>query len=150
MNSVIKLITLLPIQRSQKCHLQLDASLTELCVAAQSTNDIAFWFAFQSASGTSDPVCQSSKTPKWVPDEYSVRSVQSYEQDQLTAYSQWTPRTQLIPIGPLFPKATEVKILDSESRIQMNNSRSPSAPLSRNCVVSAASPSTVVLSTEVS
>ncbi|CAI2353884.1 unnamed protein product [Caenorhabditis sp. 36 PRJEB53466] len=96
----------------------LDASLAELCVAAQSTNDIAFWFAFQSASGTSDPVCQSSKAPSWIPDEYRVRSVQSYEQDQLTAYSQWAPRTQLIPIGPLFPKATEITIRASVPQLR--------------------------------
>ncbi|CAB04657.1 F-box domain-containing protein [Caenorhabditis elegans] len=96
----------------------LDASLAELCVAAQSTNDIAFWFAFQSASGTSDPVCQSSKAPRWVPDDFRVRSVQSYEQDQLTAYSQWSPRTQVIPVGPLFPKATEITIRASVPQLR--------------------------------
>ncbi|CAL2044770.1 unnamed protein product [Caenorhabditis brenneri] len=96
----------------------LDASLAELCVASQSTNDISFWFAFQSASGTSDPVCQSSKSPSWVPDEFRVRSVQSYEQDQLTAYSQWAPRTQIIPVGPLFPKATEITIRASVPQLR--------------------------------
>uniref|UniRef100_A0A8R1HJ08 F-box domain-containing protein n=1 Tax=Caenorhabditis japonica TaxID=281687 RepID=A0A8R1HJ08_CAEJA len=96
----------------------LDASLAELCVAAQCTNDIAFWFAFQSASGTSDPICQSSKPPRWIPDEYRIKSVQSYQQDELIAYSQWTPRTQRIPIGPLFSKATEVTIRASVPQLR--------------------------------
>ncbi|CAI5450158.1 unnamed protein product [Caenorhabditis angaria] len=60
----------------------LDASLAELCVAAQSTSDIAYWFAYQSAS--------------------------SPRRDASPAT--WQPRTQLIPTGPLFPRATELAI----------------------------------------
>ncbi|CAB3398841.1 unnamed protein product [Caenorhabditis bovis] len=91
----------------------LDASLAELCVAAQSTSDIAFWFAFQSANASSESSVGVDASPKWVPEAMRVhrRVDDVVERDhQLAAYTQWRPRTQLIPLGPLFPKATELTI----------------------------------------
>ncbi|CAD6186627.1 unnamed protein product [Caenorhabditis auriculariae] len=90
----------------------LDASVAELCVAGQITNDIAHWFVFQAAAGTSDPVCPS-QMPSWIPDKSRIRAVRAVEEDHVAALREWNPRTQVLPFGPLFPYAKELTLRSS-------------------------------------
>ncbi|KAK6012072.1 hypothetical protein OSTOST_22786, partial [Ostertagia ostertagi] len=84
----------------------LDSSIAELCVAGQCTTDLGSWFVFQAAAGGADPtpVMDGIEMPGWLRSEAKFNQT-TYRCQSVTDLPEWNPRTNRIPLGPLFPKA---------------------------------------------
>uniref|UniRef100_A0A1I7XLG3 F-box domain-containing protein n=1 Tax=Heterorhabditis bacteriophora TaxID=37862 RepID=A0A1I7XLG3_HETBA len=88
----------------------LDASIAELIVASQCTADLTHWFAFQATNCGSDSsfaIKNTYMTAHWVQQEHFNLFTQKLE--NADCKNKWNPKTQRIPLGPLFPKAKEVE-----------------------------------------
>ncbi|CAI4224764.1 unnamed protein product [Auanema sp. JU1783] len=98
----------------------LDVAVAELCVAGQCTNDIRYWFTFQTiaagSEGTPDrPNMKLTPRPGWLPKSSTFPVTMNGEMNKLP---RWNPRTQRIPIGPMFPNAKEITFQTSLSQLR--------------------------------
>ncbi|CAJ0590856.1 unnamed protein product [Cylicocyclus nassatus] len=94
----------------QNAHtIMLDSSIAELCVAGQCTTDIPAWFAFQTSAGGTDPTTEPDgiQTPGWLQSNAKFNT-STYLSQSDGDLPQWKPKTQRIPLGPLFPETKEI------------------------------------------